>query len=607
MNFIPSTLHPRLCPNYQAAESPRDRTPSSTFAEASDPFGILWSDQKEGEETEAEEEESCQKSETSELDEQEEDTDIARGGVAGLFGGEIEDEGYTQSHYYPHREWQRAIPEEFRRFRKTRKTQASAESLVLHKLLVLARQQNDLQNIALTVSDDHTEDGLHAVRLLSAALGKNSGGNLGSILLDLNERIETGFPEEPESPAKSDPGTLDLPDYIRTSVEPPSNMFGVGRRSQTSVRSTHEEYNFQAGIGDLSTSVVQSATGLETANSLSQNQQALQHGEGMSLEQLQEHIIHLQAKARRLEGVPKSEEPQKVQILFRIQQGDKMSIPYLDHPRDRFGDGGTLYSTSPIKNIELYLERHKEITLVVYRDFGQIHNKALEDQEITENGVLPTQIKHYREVLWPVSDEMSNAIRMILGSRPEYDAILKSFDSMSEISSPFLFFFHSFKDLETIKKQANDTIRRQLEILATYIWDVYGALYNAAESMISQGQFSAEYLCYFYKPNDVLVYRERENIKGYICDSWLGQPRDKKAQKQDRMWQKGKRPVKANINESEDATTKTYIWEIAVWSWSYDGHFYREKTTLALEVSGLKQNVQEINRLSIYPLQFAEP
>jgi Cdc6-like AAA superfamily ATPase len=353
---------------------------------------------------------------------------------------------------------------------------------------------------------------------------------------------------------------------------------------------------------------VSASTGDRISGASAQGQPGNQQALVTDLKKLQEHIVQLQAKAKYLESAQQIPEPIKVQILYRIRHGTRMSVPYLDHPRNSSVEGAwsTLYSQSPVKNFELYLERHKEISLVVYRDFEESNKKESEDQETTDSGVPPPQLQHYREVLRPVSGEMFNAIRAILRSKPEYAEILKGFNTTSEISSPFLFFFHSFKNLKEIEKQISDSVRRQLKLLANYVLGVYGAEYKVAEAMIAQGRFSADYLCYFFKPNDIIIYRERDSVKGYVCDSWLGQPRIQKSSKQSQMPFKDNSTNTGSGSESNDESTNTYTWDISVWSWCYDGHFHREKGKLRLDVVQINREKQMVNSLNIFPLQFAE-
>lgn len=410
--------------------------------------------------------------------------------------------------------------------------------------------------------------------------------------------FEFSGPHPPKDPRrirrmrdKTGPVVGEMPPHFRDPTHNSSNMLNLKDDGESSTRM------------NASASTEIKGSEAPAPNQL-ENHQALV----TDLKRLQEHIVHLQAQARQLENVQQNQEPFKIQVLYRIRRGGRLSGPYLDQPRSDSAEGtwSTLYSQSPVKNLELYMERHKEISLIVYRDFDDSNNKDFENQETAESESLPPRLKHYREVLRPVSSDMFHALRTILLSKPEYAEILKGFTTTSEVSSPFLFFFHSLKHLKDIETQMSDPVRRQLKLLANYVLGVYGAEYKTADAMIAEGRFKADFLCYFFKPNDIIVYQERDSIKGYVCDSWLGQPRIQKSSKQSQISLKGKSTTTGGAGESPVENAKTYTWDISVWSWSYDGHFYREKTKLHVEVLQGKREEQSVNCINVYPLQFAE-
>ena len=228
------------------------------------------------------------------------------------------------------------------------------------------------------------------------------------------------------------------------------------------------------------------------------------------LDKLREHIIKLQAEARHLERVHQSQEPGKIQVLYRINHGKALSVPYLDRPQSSSAaeNRKRLHSQSPVKNFELFLERHKEISLIVFRDFKESSRATLDDDSDPDPEIdMPSsQLQHCREVLRPVTPDMTKAIRTILMSQPEYSEVLRSLDEDAEVSSPFLFFFHSRKELKVLEKRMSDGAARQLKLLVKYIYETYGAEYKAADAMFARGRFSTDYLCYVFKPNDRMVH-----------------------------------------------------------------------------------------------------
>lgn len=48
------------------------------------------------------------------------------------------------------------------------------------------------------------------------------------------------------------------------------------------------------------------------------------------------------------------------------------------------------------------------------------------------------------------------------------------------------------------------------------------------------------------------------------------------------------------------------MWNVSIYSWLYDGTFYREETTLRVGIDHEDGRVQPINALNVYPLAHAD-
>ena len=256
----------------------------------------------------------------------------------------------------------------------------------------------------------------------------------------------------------------------------------------------------------------------------------------LDLQKLQEHIESLQAKAQRYEVIRKEQAPPRYQTLYRlqdlesVQQGkgrsklvDRYVLPFFDPPEWVEGQGNTsrLRCNLPLNNFDLYLEQNKDIAFIVYRsfktDFASISAKpGISDFTSGRATHLP---QHTSETVRPVNRDLVEAIKALLSSREEYAELLREYSESSELPAPYLFIYHSRKNLGQFQDSLPLPAQIQLSLLSNYVTEQYADEYAAADSLLSQNKISPEYVRYLFKPGDILVSRTEGQYLGYIATS----------------------------------------------------------------------------------------
>jgi len=371
----------------------------------------------------------------------------------------------------------------------------------------------------------------------------------------------------------------------------------------------------------------------------------------VDLQKLQEYIELLQAQARQFESIQSRLAPSRHQIIYRIhrlepvqqrtrkQKLEDRYMPFFDHPEWVQGQGSAsqIKSNLPLTNFELYLEKNKDISFIVYRNFDQesARNAAQRGTDNVTSDEATHRPKHTHETVRPVHKDLIEAIKALLDSRQEYAELASEFSASLELPAPYLFIYHSRNSLEKFQDRLSLHAKVQLSLLLDYVTEQYADEYANADSILSRNKISPKLLRYLFKPGDVLISRVDSQHVGYVSTSW---PKINWSRKVSRM-----RAATSQIGTpmslygSQDADVRVtnnkritvHACDINVWNWAFDGNFQRQHSTLSLEIPAVEdeENVTEtkgngkataqgdkptkdmgeknISDLNVFPMQYA--
>ena len=370
----------------------------------------------------------------------------------------------------------------------------------------------------------------------------------------------------------------------------------------------------------------------------------------LDLKKLQGYIESLQAQAKQLESMRKKEAPCRYQVIYRIKKSEyaqqhnakgkyqERYTSFFDHPEWVYGQGTAVYirSNLPLTNLDLYLEKNKDISFIVYRNFDRDSTATpaeprtgnIDDAKFAD---LPQQES---ETIRPVNDDLVAATKALLNSRPEYAGLKNQFSASLELPAPYLCVYHSRERLASFQESLPPKAKAQLLVLLRYVTENYAQEYALADSLISRNKISPEYLPYLFKPGDSLVSHKGGEHRGFVATSWPNISFQKYVSRRQAALAHSGTNVSAYA--LEDANTsmradrvKIYVCRVQVWHWAFDGNFQRENENLDLELpenegfqdsSDMKGKITsqqrsetskagitelEISELNIFPIRFA--
>ncbi|KAF5581113.1 AAA family ATPase [Fusarium pseudocircinatum] len=240
----------------------------------------------------------------------------------------------------------------------------------------------------------------------------------------------------------------------------------------------------------------------------------------------------------------------------------------------------------PLADEAGYLEHRLDVAFVVYKHYDPGFQSKDVRQAMAEGSTIPVP-KPAREVVQPLSGQIIRALDEYVDSLPSFKEKFSGWRSSDPIQSPFLFWYcyRSPGALEGMEEPH----RKQMLLLTEWIDSNYSEMYAEVETKFPEGHVSKTIMPFFIQPGEVLVSKNEKGIQGYIAESW---------------------PVKFDsITSPPDYRNGppkvTQTWAVKAWSYGYDGKFYRNSTTLYINLKFDEDNPDvSIAKLNILPIRF---
>ncbi|KAI0968984.1 ATPase [Xylaria arbuscula] len=201
---------------------------------------------------------------------------------------------------------------------------------------------------------------------------------------------------------------------------------------------------------------------------------------------------------------PQSKTP-AYQVIHRIrchQSDDDDDELYLDAPWIvNSGPFKThLRGSNKIHNFELHLERNKEMTFLVFREFECCSQRSM-DLNLRRGLTSEPQVKDLlvKEYVSNISDEFRLALMELCDLALEETAHPNFMDDgVNQIHHPYLWWFHARSVIEEKKEQLSPDSRSHLGIFQYYLEKCLGEEWSTVDQLLSTGYIKAGYEHYLF-------------------------------------------------------------------------------------------------------------
>ncbi|RGP81007.1 hypothetical protein FLONG3_796 [Fusarium longipes] len=282
--------------------------------------------------------------------------------------------------------------------------------------------------------------------------------------------------------------------------------------------------------------------------------------------------------------------PPKIQVIHKIecQSSSNEWGLYIDRPWVVASGPrqAHLRSSKAINNLDLYLERNKDISCIVYRVYsccerlpGASHNSyshvGHEEDESADDLALPVS-----ERLHIVSDKLKVAWDKLICNDP-FSAKDKDYEDSEDSEEcgnpythhPYLWWFHHRLEIETWSLGLEQDFKTHIDAFLTYLDENLGDEWAEVDRLMSRGKITEQYLDYLFVPEQIVISgssgHSPNQIEAYSTGAW---PED----------------------EGIEAT-----------HWKFDGNFERVTTNLDISKPDFATGEFPITAMDTYPVEYA--
>lgn len=287
------------------------------------------------------------------------------------------------------------------------------------------------------------------------------------------------------------------------------------------------------------------------------------------------------------------------QIIYRVNsqypgRGPRM---FLDKPQWVEGENEKneiLMGDLPIRDATSYLNMNPGVCFIVYRNFPDPSTMKSYQNDAISNP------KWQSEVIETVNAVLDKALMKFMNSDLFSTDIVGTTKAMATTSSkifstgfleaPYPAIYHARGErMDSFLESLDHSQQQQFQLLIDYVISQYENEYSAVEAMISNGRISERYLKYLFKPGDVVVQREGNVRRGYLCSAWLAETSDSGDEE--------KLPEKKSIGKK---------YTVNAHHWTFNGAFSLSTSVLGLEINSHNNTDLKIDDLDVYPLSCAK-
>ncbi|RGP77597.1 aaa family atpase [Fusarium longipes] len=431
----------------------------------------------------------------------------------------------------------------------------------------------------LTISRDQTHASSFDKERLSALL-EQGPGDVDQVLDPKNEEKETirvSIEKEEIDPSRSGftvrPSWADFP---RVRPEPSAAQIISGRKQRKRQKIKTKIRNDES-FNESRTTIPLPTTDMEQASNNDKKSPVPNHVQ----------IAQLESEIKRLRKVQNTLKSTTWIVLHKIL-GDETTYLSVPSWASRQGHPPHFRGNSPLVNEDDYLRDRPDAAFVVYRYYDpSFQGKDVRKAE-KEGLEMPLPSPSY-EVVQPLSERMISALDAFARFHPKFRETFPHWRASDPIQSPFLFWY-SYRDSTNLQAMA-EPHRKQMILLTEWIDNKYSGIYADVEETTSRGLVSTLTMPFLIRPGEVLVSENEKCNQGFIASSW---------------------PKAGSLNYTEPSSPNgprkvTQTWSVGAWCYGYDGRFYKDTTTLNIELEYDEDNPKlRIAELNIFPIRFGD-
>ena len=333
------------------------------------------------------------------------------------------------------------------------------------------------------------------------------------------------------------------------------------------------------------------------------------HHEEENVQELRATISRLEREKASLEALVANSHAPTWQTLYRVSCDRQNGVKtYSDVPELCASEEGVhLQGRHCAENVWSLIPMQKQrVSFIVFQDYrccihGSANAQYKENLEKERQVNSETSISRARitgEKFYVTSNTLRDAFEMVTAAVSGFDRhCFPSFHVGKFITAPYFWYFHNRTAFELAAAEMRQECREEFKLFQEYISRNFGKEYRDVDSMFSNGNITARFFEYLYKPGSVILVNEFGAMRAVVQSGW---PKSTESN----FWM-----------EDEKYYVAEYKLSVKSWHWSFNGVFQRTEEVLTLPFvsessKGRTFDLDEvigIRSLNCYPLKYALP
>ncbi len=273
---------------------------------------------------------------------------------------------------------------------------------------------------------------------------------------------------------------------------------------------------------------------------------------------------------------------------------DDDSAVFLGEPAWDIGPGGVvrLKAQDHIADPMGYIRRRSNVGFIVFRYYSPLYRHPEFERGLSGEGTLPAP-QYYDEAIQLTSSELIEVLDRFLNRQPGFRKFFPEYRSGGRMSAPYLWWYHCRTPDCFTKLPEREAYL--MGVLTDYINKAYEPVYDRADALFSRNKVSFESMPFLVRPGDVLVSKTAKRIHAFQSESWTHQTTSGSPYMTIDPAQLG-----------SGSKRRLWAWKVNVWSYGYDGAFYRKRSGISIEFSAETPDEEiDMSTLTYVPLRFA--
>ncbi|KAI1061472.1 hypothetical protein LB506_011912 [Fusarium annulatum] len=264
------------------------------------------------------------------------------------------------------------------------------------------------------------------------------------------------------------------------------------------------------------------------------------------------------------------------------------ALLYLDQPWvvESGPNNAHLRGSQPILNFKLFLERNKEVVLIVYKDYKccgrQRDDRTRSHMEPGDQVEAPSLLT--AEHISMISPDLSSAMES-LSEAALAEFSHTDFKEGEEMKYPYIWWFHRRKEIdEALEKHESTSWSPMVNLVRKYVLERMAEEWETVDELLARKKISLKYMDYLFVPNQIAISatqgRDTSKLQGVVIQGWfIRQP------------------------------YIDYSAVVDVTFWTFDGTFRKLSEKLSIQdlPMTLRDEMEEFNitDLPLYPVNYA--